>query len=254
MLELLTWLDQRGCSITTIGQADIDRWVTHNPRPIHSGIRRFLAWARDRHGAPPLTVPQHPDTHLSPRPMDEQAATAQLRRCLHDERLPVDVRVAGATIMLFGVRMARLVQLTIDDVTSRDGAVWLVAGRAPIRMPSPLDRLLTRLVAAPADPSPISRAVGPARFLFPGTAAGRPMRPDSLNRRLRRYQILAEPARHNALLHLAADLPAAILADLLGVHVNTILRWAEHSGGDWTPISWRALGPERQSLSAIVSG
>lgn len=174
VLELVTWLDQHGRGIT-VGQADIDRWIIHNPRSIHNGIRRFLAWARDRHGAPPLTVPRHPDINACPRPMDEQVATAQLRRCLHDESLPVDVRVAGAIIMLFGVRMARLVQLTIDDVTSSDGAVWLHVGRAPIRLPAPLDRLLTQLAAAPADPSPISRAVGPARYLFPGTAAGRPM-------------------------------------------------------------------------------
>ncbi len=33
---------------------------------------------------------------------------------------------------------------------------------------------------------------------------------------------------------LAADLPAAILADLLGLHVNTAVRWVTYARRDWT--------------------
>jgi hypothetical protein len=32
---------------------------------------------------------------------------------------------------------------------------------------------------------------------------------------------------------LAADLPAAIIADLLGMHVNTAIRWVRYAGRDW---------------------
>ena len=32
---------------------------------------------------------------------------------------------------------------------------------------------------------------------------------------------------------LAADLPAAILADLLGLHINTAVRWATYARRDW---------------------
>jgi hypothetical protein len=32
---------------------------------------------------------------------------------------------------------------------------------------------------------------------------------------------------------LAADLPAAVLADLLGMHINTAVRWVKYVGRDW---------------------
>jgi len=33
---------------------------------------------------------------------------------------------------------------------------------------------------------------------------------------------------------LAADLPASIIADLLGMHINTAIRWIDYAGRDWT--------------------
>jgi len=33
---------------------------------------------------------------------------------------------------------------------------------------------------------------------------------------------------------LAAQLPAAVLADLLGLHHNTAARWMHQAGGDWS--------------------
>ena len=41
-------------------------------------------------------------------------------------------------------------------------------------------------------------------------------------------------ARNGALAALASDLPAAVLADFLGIHVNTAVRWVNYAGQDWT--------------------
>jgi hypothetical protein len=41
------------------------------------------------------------------------------------------------------------------------------------------------------------------------------------------------PPREAALAALAADLPAAILADLLGMHRNTAVRWVTYARRDW---------------------
>jgi hypothetical protein len=38
---------------------------------------------------------------------------------------------------------------------------------------------------------------------------------------------------NGALAALAADLPAAVLADLLGMHINTAVRWVKYGGRDW---------------------
>ncbi|MFC6021417.1 hypothetical protein ACFP2T_35265 [Plantactinospora solaniradicis] len=54
-----------------------------------------------------------------------------------------------------------------------------------------------------------------------------------MHQRLRRHGITPEPGRQTALLTLAADLPAPIVADLLGIKVDTALRWADHTAPEW---------------------
>jgi hypothetical protein len=71
------------------------------------------------------------------------------------------------------------------------------------------------------------------RWLFPGRVPGQPIDNHSLTNRLNRHGISARPARNGALMALAADLPAAIIADLLGMHINTAIRWVKYAGRDW---------------------
>ncbi|GGT43821.1 hypothetical protein GCM10010176_104080 [Nonomuraea spiralis] len=59
-------------------------------------------------------------------------------------------------------------------------------------------------------------------------------RPHQLTNLLNRHGISACPARNGALAALASDLPAAILADLLGLHINTAVRWVTYARKDWT--------------------
>lgn len=53
-------------------------------------------------------------------------------------------------------------------------------------------------------------------------------------RHLNGHGIQARISRTAALINLAADLPAAVLADLLGMHINTAVRWAHRARRDWT--------------------
>jgi len=69
--------------------------------------------------------------------------------------------------------------------------------------------------------------------LFPGHLPGRPLTPARLGERLRTLGIYAQPGRRAALTGLAAQLPAAVLADLLHLHPTTAVRWMHDAGGDW---------------------
>jgi hypothetical protein len=71
-------------------------------------------------------------------------------------------------------------------------------------------------------------------WLFPGHLPGRPITPARLGERLGRLGIHAQPGRRAALLQLAADVPAAVLADLLGIAGTTAADWAHAAGGDWS--------------------
>ena len=54
-----------------------------------------------------------------------------------------------------------------------------------------------------------------------------------LGDRLRKLGIRAQPGRRAALTHLAAQLPAAVIANLLGIHPTTAVHWVHDAGGDW---------------------
>jgi hypothetical protein len=56
----------------------------------------------------------------------------------------------------------------------------------------------------------------------------------NLGARLRRIGVRTLPGRRSAMNHLAARLPAAFLADLLGLHHNTAVRWVRGTGADWS--------------------
>jgi nitroreductase len=70
------------------------------------------------------------------------------------------------------------------------------------------------------------------RWLFPGRIPGQMLDLHSLNNQLNRHGISARPARNRALAALASDLPAAVLADFLGIHVNTAVRWVTYARKD----------------------
>lgn len=62
---------------------------------------------------------------------------------------------------------------------------------------------------------------------------GMPLTPARLGERLRKLGIAAQTGRRAILTHLAAQLPAAVLADLLNLAPTTAVHWVRDAGGDW---------------------
>jgi integrase len=207
----------------------MDRWLAAgNTRSFN--IRYFLGWAADRGLAPRLTVPAVPrqdPAHV----LDEDERWNQLQRCLTDDTLPLDVRAAGALLLLFGLPAARIRQLRPDDLPERDGSAYLNVGRHPLLLPPRLADLLHQLAAAPVNRT---RLTASTQWLFPGRVPGQPAGPSGFSRKLLDHGIDARPARNAALLALIEDLPAPIMADILGLHIHTAERWADIAKRDWT--------------------
>jgi len=81
-------------------------------------------------------------------------------------------------------------------------------------------------------------------WLFPGAQPGRPLSADRLGLRLAVYGIDARTARTSLLLDLGAELAPAFLADLLGMHPGTAVRWVRAAGGDWLDMPRPGQGHE----------
>ena len=227
-LELACWLAGQRRDLATATQADIDRWITRHPTRAQYA-RAFLAWARDRRLAGEIHIPSRPGTQPGPALPDRERWRV-LDRCLHDDTLPVADRVAGALVLLYGQPLSHVVTLGPDSVQRRDGHIYLTLGSCAIRLLPELARLTEQLRAQATD-----RPAGPAsrRWLFPSQRPGEHLRPAALGARLRRLGPGHRTARNSALIALAAELPAPVLASLLGLHLNTAVRWTQYAQTDW---------------------
>jgi hypothetical protein len=58
-------------------------------------------------------------------------------------------------------------------------------------------------------------------------------------------RVCARPARNTTLISLAADLPVAVLADLVGMSPTTAVRWARLTNRDWTLYVAAVIAPAR---------
>jgi hypothetical protein len=110
--------------------------------------------------------------------------------------------------------------------------VQLRLGGTGITVPPPLDELLTQLPAT--RPGGIAARLHHGDWLFPGRRPGQHLHATRLAQRLRALGVDPRADRNTALLQLAAEVPPAVLADLLGLHIGTAISWANEAGGDWT--------------------
>ncbi|WP_156370935.1 XRE family transcriptional regulator [Nocardia arizonensis] len=232
-LDLLVWLDEQSLTLASLRQAELDRWLDEPGTQRRNLVRYFLNWTSKRRITEALVVPSIPRQQPAEL-LDDEQRWRLLRQCLNDDELPVDVRAAGALTLLFGLSTERLRHLTADQLTHKDGQDFLTAGHRPILLPPKLAKLLWMLGRDPQRRLAIPEGKQRPHKLFPGLVPGQPIANHALTTRLARYGIRVRTARNGALAALAADLPAAVLADLLGMHINTAIRWVDYAGGDWT--------------------
>jgi ribosomal protein L40E len=232
-LEFLAWADQQGIVLADLGQDDVDRSLGEEQTQRRYQVSYFLGWAADRGFSRRLTVP--PIQRTEPADfLDDDQRWQLLQHCLTDGTLPIAVRAAGALVLLFGLQLQRIRHLTTGQVTEKDGRAYLTAGHHPVLLPPRLGALLRELADQPPPRLMISHGPDAPRWLFPGHVPGQPINLRSLTTQLNSHGISARPARNGALVALATDLPAAILADFLGLHVNTAVRWVAYARSDWT--------------------
>lgn len=241
-LDFLAWLDHRGTTLSDVTQPDIDAWLTTGSSQRYT-IRYFLRWAHDHQLAQPVAVPlrqpKNPDQALP-----EAQRWDQLQRCLRDASLPLRIRVAGALLLLYGQPVSRTVQMRTTQISRRDGSTYLTFDHHPVLLPPALARLISDLSATATPAAVLGGRGAPTTWLFPGQVPGRHLAVNGLVRQLGDHSIQARTSRSAALINLATDLPAPVLADLLGMHVNTAVKWVRHAKRDWASYLAARSGPQ----------
>jgi hypothetical protein len=228
----LDWLHTRESTLATCTQADLDQWLAGKPGSA-SRSANFVRWATTHHHAPRLTAPATRWTGPA-EPLDQDRRWADTRRLLHDDAYPTADRVAGLLILLYAQKLNVISTLTTRHLRHAEGQTLLALGSRPVVLPAPLDRLVNELADATRQ-TPGSNLINtPSPWLFPGRWPGRPLTEDALARRLRAHGLQPRQGRNTALFMLAAEVPAAILAKMLGIHIKAAIQWQQLSNGDWT--------------------
>ena len=100
-------------------------------------------------------------------------------------------------------------------------------------LPTRLARLVLQLRDQDEPRWTLGRLGTPAPWLFPGQSPARPAVDILFGVRLRLHGINAHAGRNTARFALAAELPAAVLADLTGISISTAERWSQWAKRDW---------------------
>jgi hypothetical protein len=227
--SLLAWLRSRHTTLSDARQGDIDQWLRTGPSA--SLARDFLTWAASRGHSQRLDIPA--PARATGASISQDQRWAHAARLLHDDALDPTDRVTGCLLLLYGQPLSRIAVMTTSQITRSDEEMLIRLGRHHVPIPRPLATAITQLI----NDGRSHRGVGSPQqttWLFPGHLPGHPITPATLGNRLRALGIYAQTGRRAALLDLAAQLPAAVLADLLGLHQNTAAKWMHQAGGDWS--------------------
>jgi hypothetical protein len=232
VVKFLTWLDHHHLTLATLTQRHLDQWLATGGHQAYQ-LRYFIGWARTRRLIADLNIPTAPRHRNTSATITEDQRWHQLHRCLHDEQLPLDLRVTGALLLLYGHHVGRTVRLSADAYTTRGNRHYLKLGRTPVLLPPPLADLIRRQLAQPP-PTSLGEVMNTTTWLLPSTHPGRHREAKTLIGRLATLGITATQGRRAALMALADDLPAAVLASLLGIHIGTAVNWTRELNRDWT--------------------
>ena len=225
----LAWLHGRGRTLAACRQADVDAWLATGPPACE--VRDFLSWASARGHCQAFTLPGRMRVSGAAASQDQRWALAA--RLLHDDALNLTDRAAGCLLLLYGQQLSRIAAMTTTQVTIGDGTVLVRFGDHDLPVPEPLGVVLTKLIGT----GRTHAGTGSPRespWLFPGGLPGQPVTASRLGQRLNILGIYAMAGRRATLTDLAAQMPAAVLADLLHLAPTTAVRWMHQAGGDWS--------------------
>lgn len=153
-----------------------------------------------------------------------------MERLLHDTTIRRYTRIGGLFTLLFAQPLSRLVAMRVDQVSEIDGRVHVAFRSVPIQMPALVDHLIRDHLKDRGKSLYASRG---AQWLFPGGNPGRHLATENIRAQLVAIGINPYEGRKAALFQLASDIPAPLLAELIGITNDNAADWARLAARDW---------------------
>lgn len=218
-MRFLEWLTTRGLTLADATQADVDVWLDAGRAARRQLLADFVRWSNQHGLTNRIDVPtgRRTEPDLS---MTSEERSAQLRRALSDEAVPVDVRAAAALLFLYGIPVSHIARIQLDDLVVHRGQAHLAVYGHRTVLPPAVDRLIRAAADAARPRSTVGQVV-------PGHEVAVRWR--------RGYADTSSrlPGRNAARLELAGEIPAAMLSVVLGISLSGATHWARRATRDW---------------------
>lgn len=228
VVRFLTWMDSNELLLEALDQRTFDRYTarikTREP------VDHFVRWAtRSRLTGDLATYDRAARNTMST--MTEKDLWRATDLLLTDEGVELEVRIAGLFVLLYAQLLGRTVSLTREQVNVSPERVTVRFGVTPVALDDTVGDLVRRQLAA--EPRR-GYATGESGWLFEGLSPGTHMTAAYIRLRLGELGIRPRVSRETRMNLLAMRLPAAVVADVIGIGGHTADRRKRNTGGTWS--------------------
>lgn len=242
--DFLQWLDDNDMTMHTVDQPAIDRWVATNR--VRQQIGPFVTWAvkqRISHKVGVTTIqyrsadPLFSDDHLVD--MTEQVLVL--------DSLPLPTRLITLFALIFAQPIEASVALTQGQIHDPFHSMSILFAKTPIQVP---DRLagLVREYLQTLD-SRLLHHPNEVGWLFPGTMPNQHVTASGVERIAAQHGFSLRRFRSSRLQHFVQNVPASVIADVVGVTAHTAYRRSIDAGAAWRHYpDLRDMGQSQRSL------
>lgn len=233
-IKFLTWLKlTHGRTVASCVQADVDAWLADGPTTRHA-IRTFFVWAVKNRTCTKITIGfrQAKTVPL----LTQGQRLAMLKACLTDNIDTLHYRVAATLLLLYAQPVVKIAAMKSTDVILTPDGLRLSLGEGdPAPVPEPFASLLVEHLAS--RPNMRTGSSSGSEWLFPGYRPGRHIHPNTLMERLREVGIDLLGARNASLRALVNEVPAPLVAEMLGYSYQVTQKHAAAAADPWSRYS-----------------
>lgn len=230
-IKFLSWLDEtHHRTAATCNQQDVDEYLVSGPTTRHL-IRTFFIWATANKINKSVQI-GHRQAKTT-RTLTQDQRLAWLKELLGGDADTLPYRLAGTLLLLYAQPLVRVAALPTTAIVVTPHELRIALGKEPAPLPEPFaDMFRQHLMTRPNLRTTGGSIENP--WLFPGSRAGKHLDPQSIMLRLPKLGINLLGARNAAIQNLVAEVPAPLVAELLGYSYQVTHRHAEIAAQPWS--------------------